>query len=61
VVHPSGNIQHQTQLNKAETIHATVFPRDEITFYARFGDVFAWINILGLCLIFGRGYIQKDV
>ena len=61
VVHPSGNIQHQTQLNKDETIYATVFPNDKITFYARYGDVFSWINILGLCLIFGRGYIQRCV
>ena len=59
IVDASGNIRHQTQLNKAEVILASVVPNSELTFYTKFGDVFSWLNILILMVFLGRGNLKE--
>ena len=46
-----GNIEHQIELNKAGVINASVIPSNHMTFYAKFGDVFAIFNLLILLLL----------
>ncbi len=46
IIDISGNIQHQTKLNKSDVLRANITPSSKMTFYAKFGDIFAWINIL---------------
>jgi apolipoprotein N-acyltransferase len=60
IIDASGNIQHQTQLNQTEVIQASVVPNSALTFYAKFGDVFAWLNILIILVFLGRGNSQKN-
>ena len=59
IIDVSGNIQHQTQLNKAEVIRASVVPNSELTFYAKFGDIFAWLNIIIIIVSLLRGNLKK--
>jgi len=60
IIDASGNIQHQTQLNQTKVIQASVVPNSALTFYAKFGDVFAWLNILIIMVFLGRGNSQKN-
>ena len=60
IVDATGNIRHQTQLNKTEVIRASVMPNSELTFYTKFGDVFAWLNLLIIMVFLGRGILQKN-
>ena len=59
IIDASGNIQHQTQLNKAEVIRASVVPNSALTFYAKFGDIFAWLNIIIIIVSLVRGNLKK--
>jgi len=60
IVDASGNIKHQTHLNQADVIQASIIPNSELTFYTKFGDVFAWLNILIILVFLGRGISQKN-
>jgi len=60
IVDASGNIRHQTSLNQAEVIRASVVPNSELTFYTKFGDVFAWLNLLLIMVFLGKGISQKN-
>ena len=46
-----GNIEHQIELNKSGVINASVIPSNHMTFYAKFGGVFAIFNLLILLLL----------
>jgi apolipoprotein N-acyltransferase len=59
IVDASGNIRYQTQLNQSEVIRASVVPNSALTFYTKFGDVFAWVNILIIMVFLGRGKSKK--
>ena len=54
LVNSSGNISHDLQLNKKGVIQATIFPRNELTFYTKYGDIFAWLcNFISILFILG--------
>ena len=54
LVNSSGNITHDLQLNKKGVIQATIFPGNELTFYTKYGDIFAWLcNFISILFILG--------
>ena len=59
MIEPSGNIIRQLPLNQAGVISANISPKDGITFYTRFGDIFAQLNsVISLLFILGI-FIRK--
>ena len=59
IIDPSGNITRQLPLNQAGVISANISPKDGITFYTRFGDIFAQLNsVISLLFILGI-FIRK--
>ena len=48
------------KLNKAGVISASIIPSSELTFYAKYGDIFAIINILFLSILLGLYFIRKQ-
>ena len=59
IIDPSGNIVRQLPLNQAGVISANISPKDWITFYTRFGDIFAQLNsVISLFFILGI-FIRK--
>lgn len=48
VVEPSGKIKQATQLFETAALSATITPRDELTPYVRYGDIF--VGLCGLAL-----------
>ena len=46
IINNRGNIESQIELNKAGVINASVIPSNHMTFYAKYGDVFAIFNLL---------------
>jgi len=42
VIDPTGAIEQQTGLFTEAVLSATIYCRDDLTFYTRFGDLFAW-------------------
>ena len=57
VINASGNIQRQLELNDTGVITASVIPSSEITFYTKYGDVFAILNLFVLLIL--MGFIPK--
>jgi apolipoprotein N-acyltransferase len=60
IIDVSGRIIRQTSLNQAEVIHASVIPNSELTFYTKYGDVFAWLNFLIIMVFLGKGFLKKN-
>jgi len=58
-VDPIGNISHELQLNEKGLLQATIMPQSIITFYTRYGDIFAQLNIIVLLLILLVSFIRK--
>ncbi len=54
VVNPSGNIVKQLPLNQAGVINASIMPSNGITFYTKYGDIFAQIStVISMFFIVG--------
>ncbi len=51
VIDQHGNIVEEIELNKAGVINASVLPSTELTFYAKYGDIFAILNLLLLLIL----------
>ena len=47
----TGRIHDETKLYSVATIHGTIFPHDEMTFYARHGDIFAILCVAGTAML----------
>ena len=60
VIDRTGNITHEIELNNHGAISANISPSSSITFYARYGDVFAIINILLLSILLGVYFNRKE-
>lgn len=60
VIDRRGNITHKIELNNHGAISAKISPSSSITFYARYGDVFAIINILLLSILLGVYFNRKE-
>jgi apolipoprotein N-acyltransferase len=43
IIDPWGRVVAQTPIFKPMTLTGTIYPRADLTFYTRFGDVFAWM------------------
>ena len=54
LVSPSGQILKRTKLNKIDILEVPFWWREEVTFYSRWGDIFAYccLAITGILLIF---------
>jgi apolipoprotein N-acyltransferase len=51
LIDPTGTIHDKTKLYTAATIRGTIFPHDEMTFYARHGDIFAILCVAGTVIL----------
>ena len=52
IVHPSGRVEGQTPIFKRRAVVAKVVARNRLTFYTRFGDIFAQIVTIAFLLPF---------
>ena len=50
IIDEFGNIQHELELNKKGVIIANIRPKDRITFYVRYGDIFIYFMMLVVIL-----------
>ena len=46
LIDKGGRVTGRLGLNVAGTLTGQIAPSDEVTFYTRFGDVFAWLNLI---------------
>ena len=54
VVNPSGNIVKQLPLNQTGVINAAIMPSNGVTFYTKYGDIFAQISaVISMFFILG--------
>ena len=60
VIDKTGNILYEIELNKEGVITANIIPSSEMTFYARYGDIFAIINVLLLSILLGMNFKRKE-
>ena len=60
VIDKTGNIIHEIELNNEGAIAASISPSSSITFYAKYGDVFAIINVLLLSILLGLYFKRKE-
>jgi len=60
IIDKKGNIIEQIELNKEGAISASIIPASEMTFYAKYGDVFAIINVLLLFILLVMHFLKKD-
>ena len=60
IIDKKGNIIDRIELNKAGAISANIVPSEQITFYAKYGDVFAIINVLFLSILLGLYFKRKE-
>jgi apolipoprotein N-acyltransferase len=59
IIDPSGNITQQLQLDQVGVISANISPKNGITFYTHYGDIFAKLNsVISLFFILGI-FIRK--
>ena len=58
VIDSKGNIKKEIKLNKSGVINASIIPSKELTFYAKYGDVFSILNILVLVVMFARNRMK---
>ena len=50
IIDELGNIKHKLELNKKGVILANIYPKDRITFYVRYGDIFIYFMMLIIIL-----------
>ena len=54
IIDPSGNIINSIPLNQSGVIKSQIFPMNELTFYTKYGDIFAMLNIvISIIIILG--------
>jgi apolipoprotein N-acyltransferase len=53
IVDPNGRIASRSDLFERTAVRGTITPNSDLTFYARYGDIFAW----GIVLSVGIGLI----
>ena len=59
IIEPSGNITNSIPLNEVGVIRSHILPVNGLTFYTKYGDIFAQLNIV-ISIIFILGmYIRK--
>jgi apolipoprotein N-acyltransferase len=63
VIDPYGRIEGRTPLNLRTALEGTAGFRSELTFYTRYGDVFAWANVAALAAaalyLKGRSHVRR--
>ena len=59
IVDKKGNITQQLELNTNRVISANIIPSTEMTFYAKYGDVFSIINILLVFILLAMTFRRK--
>lgn len=60
VVDPSGHLLKQLPMGQQGTIMAEFQPRKDVTPYARFGDWFSWVALVGTLAAIATGKRQKE-
>ncbi len=54
IIDPSGNIVKQLPLNQTGVINAAITPSNGVTFYTKYGDIFAQISaVISMFFILG--------
>ena len=54
IIDPSGNITHSIPLNQSGVLKSQVVPANGLTFYTKYGDIFARFNtLISILLILG--------
>ncbi|MCG3137617.1 MAG: Apolipoprotein N-acyltransferase [Phycisphaerae bacterium] len=61
VINPLGEVIAQAPLYISADLQATVHPLTQLTFYTRWGDLFAWVCLLLIILQIARKIIRKPV
>jgi apolipoprotein N-acyltransferase len=64
VIDQTGKIVSRLGLNREGVIAADIAPANELTFYTRFGDIFAWLNVivmLGLTVYSGKNWLRRKI
>ena len=61
IVDPSGKILNETALNKKTGISATINLFNELTFYAKYGDVFSWVMLILTFSLLGINLKRKKI
>ena len=59
IIDKTGNIIQEIDLNNSGVLYAKIIPSSKLTFYARYGDVFAIINMLILFSLLGLYFKRK--
>ena len=59
VINPAGNIVKQLPLNQTGVINAAIIPSKEVTFYTKYGDIFAQLSVLISMLLIMGTFIRK--
>ncbi len=59
LIDPTGTYQYETKLYTATTLHGTIEPRNELTFYAEHGDLFAQVCLAGAALLLVLTFIPQ--
>jgi apolipoprotein N-acyltransferase len=60
LVDPAGRIHDETRLYHAATIRGTVESRDDLTYYARHGDIFALLCVAGTAIILLGAFVLNE-
>ncbi len=61
VVHPTGRVLVASDLFGEGILVETIRTRPRGTFYTRYGDVFAWLNVLGgVSAMMARGCVGRE-
>ena len=60
IIDKKGNITHKLDLNDKGVISASIIPSSQMTFYAKYGDIFAIINILLVSILLGLCFRRKE-
>ena len=59
IIDKKGNITHKLDLNDKGVISASIIPSSQMTFYAKYGDIFAIINISLVSILLGMYFKRK--
>lgn len=59
VINPLGKVEQKIQLDKKEIIMAEIIPSQRLSFYTRFGEIFAILCILITLTVFITGWIRN--
>ncbi|MEE9163166.1 MAG: nitrilase-related carbon-nitrogen hydrolase, partial [Candidatus Neomarinimicrobiota bacterium] len=59
VYDPAGRVVARLALNREGAFTALIAPSDEVTFYARYGDLFAWLTVAAAVGLTGWTYRRR--